>query len=72
MDKPCRPCSGTGRREKTSKITLKIPAGVDTGARLRSSGNGEGGARGGPAAALYVVLHVQGNETFQRDGATRV
>jgi molecular chaperone DnaJ len=68
VDKPCRACSGEGRREKSSKVRLRIPAGVDTGARLRSSGNGEGGLRGGPAGDLYVVLHVKEHEIFQRDG----
>src|SRR5277367_1160534 len=68
VDKPCRPCQGTGRRERTSKIKIKIPAGVDGGARLRSSGNGEAGARGGPAGDLYVVLHVKRHEIFGRDG----
>ena len=50
IEKPCQACRGTGRRDRTSKITLRIPAGVDTGARLRSSGNGEAGLRGGPPA----------------------
>jgi molecular chaperone DnaJ len=68
IDKPCRACGGAGRREKTSKIKLKIPAGVDTGARLRSMGNGEAGLRGGPTGDLYVVLHVKAHEFFQRDG----
>lgn len=68
IEKPCRACSGEGRREKTSKIKLKIPGGVDTGARLRSSGNGEGGLRGGPPGDLYVVLHVKEHEIFQREG----
>jgi molecular chaperone DnaJ len=68
IEKPCRGCSGEGRREKTSKVRLRIPAGVDTGARLRSSGNGEGGLRGGPAGDLYVVLHVKEHEIFQREG----
>lgn len=67
-DKPCRGCGGAGRRERTSKIKLKIPPGVDTGARLRSSGNGEAGARGGPAGDLYVVLHAREHDIFQRDG----
>jgi molecular chaperone DnaJ len=49
-------------------VRLKIPAGVDTGARLRSSGNGEGGLRGGPAGDLYVVLHVKEHDIFQREG----
>ncbi len=68
VDKPCRACHGTGRRERTSKIKLKIPAGVDTGSRLRSAGNGEAGYRGGPPGDLYVVLHVHQHEFFQRDG----
>ena len=61
-------CHGAGRRERTSKIKLKIPAGVDTGARLRSTGNGEAGLRGGPPGDLYVVLHVKPHEIFQREG----
>jgi len=68
MEKPCRACRGAGRRERTSKITIKIPPGVDTGARLRSAGNGEGGIRGGPAGNLYVILHVRPHEIFHRDG----
>ncbi len=68
MEKPCRACRGAGRRERTSNITIKIPPGVDTGARLRSAGNGEGGIRGGPAGNLYVILHVRPHEIFHRDG----
>ena len=68
VDKPCRSCAGTGRREGISKITIKVPAGVDGGSRLRSSGNGEAGARGGPAGDLYVVLHVKRHEIFEREG----
>ena len=68
LDKPCKTCHGAGRREKTSKIKLRIPAGVDTGSRLRSTGNGEAGARGGPTGDLYVVLHVKEHDIFQRDG----
>ena len=68
LDKPCKACRGNGRREKTSRIKLRIPAGVDTGARLRSSGNGEAGWRGGPAGDLYVFIHVRPHEIFQRDG----
>jgi molecular chaperone DnaJ len=68
VDKPCRTCRGAGRRERTSQIRLKIPAGVDTGARLRSVGNGEAGLRGGPSGDLYVVLHVKPHDIFQRDG----
>jgi molecular chaperone DnaJ len=68
IEKPCHACHGAGRRERANKIKLKIPPGVDTGARLRSAGNGEGGIRGGPAGNLYVVLHVRPHEIFQRDG----
>jgi molecular chaperone DnaJ len=68
IENPCRQCRGTGRRERSSTIKLKIPAGVDTGARLRSSGNGEAGLRGGSAGDLYVVLHVKEHEIFARDG----
>jgi molecular chaperone DnaJ len=68
FEKPCRACHGAGRRERTTSVKLKIPPGVDTGARLRSGGNGEGGARGGPPGDLYVVLHVQEHDIFQRDG----
>jgi molecular chaperone DnaJ len=68
LEKPCKTCRGGGRRERTSKIKLRIPAGVDTGSRLRSGGNGEAGFRGGPAGDLYVVIHVRPHEIFQRDG----
>lgn len=68
MEKPCKSCSGNGKRQKSSKIKLRIPAGVDAGSRLRSSGNGEAGFRGGPSGDLYVVLHVKEHEIFQRDG----
>jgi molecular chaperone DnaJ len=68
LEKPCKTCHGQGRHERTSTITLRIPAGVDTGSRLRSAGNGEAGWRGGPSGDLYVVLHVRPHEIFQRDG----
>jgi len=68
IEKPCKTCHGAGRRERSAKIKLKIPPGVDTGARLRSSGNGEAGLRGGPSGDLYVVLHVKSHTLFERDG----
>jgi molecular chaperone DnaJ len=68
IDKPCRTCQGSGQRERTSKITLRIPSGVDNGSRLRSSGNGEAGKRGGSSGDLYVIIHVKAHELFQRDG----
>ena len=60
--------TANGKRERTSKIKLKIPPGVDAGSRLRSTGNGEAGFRGGPSGDLYVILHVKAHEIFQRDG----
>ena len=68
IEKPCKSCRGVGRKDRTTKITLRIPAGVDTGSRLRSGGNGSAGLRGGPPGDLYVVLHVAAHEIFQRDG----
>lgn len=68
IEKPCKACHGSGRRERSSKIKLRIPAGVDTGSRLRSTGNGEAGVRGGPTGDLYVVLHVKPHDIFERDG----
>ena len=68
LEKPCKTCHGNGKHQKTSKIKLRIPPGVDVGSRLRSSGNGEAGFRGGPSGDLYVVLHVKEHEIFKRDG----
>jgi molecular chaperone DnaJ len=66
--KPCATCRGQGTREQQRKITVKIPAGIATGQRLRLSGEGEGGTQGGPSGDLYVVIHVAEHEFFQRDG----
>lgn len=68
IEKPCKACHGAGRRDRQSKIKLRIPGGVDTGSRLRSVGNGQAGLRGGPPGDLYVILHVKPHEIFQRDG----
>jgi molecular chaperone DnaJ len=68
LEKPCKACAGEGKRKRSSKIKLRIPPGVDTGSRLRSSGNGEAGFRGGPPGDLYVMLHIKAHEIFQRDG----
>ncbi len=65
---PCADCHGGGLIRKTKKVSLKIPAGVDTGARMRLRGEGEGGRRGGPSGDLYVVIHVDQHEYFQREG----
>ncbi|MFT4175243.1 MAG: molecular chaperone DnaJ [Luteolibacter sp.] len=64
---PCSDCHGEGRVERESRIKLRIPAGVDTGTRLRSSGNGDAGVRGGTAGDLYVFIHIREHDVFQRD-----
>jgi molecular chaperone DnaJ len=66
--KPCQTCRGAGRVQKERKITVRIPAGIATGQRLRLSGEGESGPGGGPSGDLYVVIHVQDHPFFQRDG----
>ena len=68
IERPCRKCGGEGRAEMTSRIKLKIPAGIENGSRLRSSRNGEAGIRGGPPGDLYVVVHIKEHEVFERDG----
>jgi molecular chaperone DnaJ len=68
ISKPCATCQGAGRIAKEKKITVRIPAGIATGQRLRLSGEGEAGPQGGPAGDLYVVVHVQEHAFFRRDG----
>src|SRR5436189_1230242 len=68
IEKPCHKCGGEGRVENSSRIKLKIPAGIGNGSRLRSSRNGEAGIRGGPPGDLYVVIHIKEHKVFQRDG----
>lgn len=70
ISEPCNDCDGQGLVNKTKKVSIKIPAGVDTGARMRLRGEGEGGRRGGEPGDLYVVIHVQPHEFFLRDGQT--
>ena len=65
---PCRACRGTGLEEKHRKITVKIPAGVESGSRLKISGEGEQGPGGGSAGDLYVVVHIQKHPLFERHG----
>ena len=65
---PCKECSGQGRVKKKERITIKIPAGVNTGMRLRMAGHGDAGEGGGPAGDLYVFLNVEPHEFFERDG----
>src|SRR5690606_31968426 len=66
---PCKSCRGEGRIEKEKKIELKIPAGVETGSRLRVSGAGEAGPGGGPAGDLSVAIHVKEHAVVDRTGA---
>ncbi|MBV9241534.1 MAG: molecular chaperone DnaJ, partial [Acidobacteria bacterium] len=65
---PCKVCQGQGRIEKEKTIEIKIPAGVETGSRLRVSGEGEAGVGGGPTGDLYIVIHVAEHENFERQG----
>jgi len=69
IDKPCRTCGGEGRHEKGSRIKLTIPAGIDEGSRLRSSGGGVAGTRGAGNGDLYVVIHLREHSIFTRDGS---
>jgi molecular chaperone DnaJ len=66
--KPCATCKGAGRVQKDRKLTVRIPAGIATGQRMRLTGEGEAGAAGGPQGDLYVVIHVQDHPFFQREG----
>lgn len=65
---PCPECQGQGRLEKVARTPIEIPAGVDHGTRLRSSGNGDAGVRGGPAGDLHIVLHLKRHDIFERRG----
>jgi molecular chaperone DnaJ len=66
---PCSACSGAGRVVKERTLSVNIPAGVEDGTRIRLSGEGEAGLRGGPAGDLYIFLSIKPHEFFQRDGA---
>ena len=68
IEKPCSSCRGEGRVARNTKLNVRIPPGVDTGSRLRSSGNGEAGLAGGQPGDLYIVLSVKEHELFERQG----
>jgi molecular chaperone DnaJ len=68
IQSPCRACRGRGRTERQRTVNVKIPAGVDDGSRIRLTGYGEVGARGGPPGDLYVYLQVTPDARFRRDG----
>ncbi len=67
---PCKDCKGQGRIEERKKLTLTIPAGVDTGTRLRVGNEGNSGPLGGPSGDLYVLIHVTPHPEFKREGYT--
>jgi molecular chaperone DnaJ len=67
IQNPCQPCNGTGRIKQHKTLSVKIPAGVDEGDRIRLSGEGEAGVNGGPPGDLYVVMHIKPHQVFTRD-----
>ncbi len=68
IENKCKKCGGEGRVTETSKLKVKIPAGVDSGSRLRSPNKGEAGIQGAASGDLYIVLHVKEHEVFERHG----
>lgn len=70
ISNPCKECRGKGTVKKNKRLKVKIPAGVDNGSRLRVSGEGEAGAKGGQSGDLYVYLYVKPHKFFERDGTT--
>jgi molecular chaperone DnaJ len=68
IKEPCASCHGAGRVKQNKTLSVKIPAGVDEGDRIRLTGEGEAGVNGGPTGDLYVVIHLKAHEIFQRDG----
>jgi molecular chaperone DnaJ len=68
IEERCDTCGGRGQTQETKKLKITIPAGVDNGTRLRVSGEGDAGMRGGPAGDLYVYLYVSEHAEFRRDG----
>jgi len=69
ITRPCRSCGGQGRTRESRKLSVKVPAGVDTGDRIRLPGEGEAGRQGGPRGDLYVEIVVREHPIFERDGA---
>jgi molecular chaperone DnaJ len=69
IENPCTTCGGLGRTTRERALSVNIPAGVEDGTRIRLSGEGEAGLRGGPAGDLYIFIAIAGHAFFQRDGA---
>jgi molecular chaperone DnaJ len=65
---PCRTCGGAGRVERDRALSVNIPAGVETGTRIRLAGEGEAGLRGGPSGDLYIFIEVSPHPIFEREG----
>jgi molecular chaperone DnaJ len=72
VEKPCHKCNGTGQERRTKRYTVKVPAGVKDGTRIRLKGKGEAGANGGATGDLFVVTRVEPSKLFQRRGADLV
>ena len=68
IQNPCKKCGGQGRTHKDRALSVNIPAGVETGTRIRLAGEGEAGMRGGPAGDLYIFIEVEPHKIFERDG----
>jgi molecular chaperone DnaJ len=68
IPEPCAACGGAGRIKRNKTLEVKIPAGIDNGMRIRSTGNGEPGTNGGPPGDLYVEIHIKPHAVFQREG----
>lgn len=67
---PCATCHGSGHENKSHKVSVKVPAGVETGQQIRLSGQGEAGSNGGPYGDLFVIINVLPSQKFERDGST--
>ena len=67
---PCETCRGTGHEKRSHTVTVKIPAGVETGQQIRLAGQGEAGFNGGPYGDLFVIIQVQASDKFEREGTT--
>ena len=70
IKEPCQTCHGTGHEKQSHKVSVKIPAGVETGQQIRLAGQGEAGFNGGPYGDLFVVINVNPSDKFTRDGST--
>lgn len=70
IEDPCQTCHGTGHEKQSHKVSVKIPAGVETGQQIRLAGQGEAGFNGGPYGDLFVIINVNPSDKFTRDGST--